>query len=105
MWLPNGGGGAIENSSLQQAGTCAPGSVVLAVKHVVLQPAAGSLLPSLAVGGHPGDDRAVVRPVGPPGHRNHQQQRQNHIQCAPAPASGGRCLPCKDGGQVGSRCV
>lgn len=95
----------IENSRIQQAGTRTGGSVVLVVKHAILQPAAGSLLPSLAAGGHPGDDRANVRPLGPPGHRSHQQQWQNHIQCAQAPASGGWCLPCKDGGQVGPGCV
>lgn len=95
----------IGNSRIQKAGTFAQWSVVLVPKHVALQPSAGSLLPSLATGGHPGDDRAIIRPLGPPGHRDHQQQWQNHIQCAPAPASGGRCLPCEDGGQVGPGCL
>lgn len=95
----------MENSRIQQAGTCAQGSVVLAVNRVVLQPSAGLLLPSLAAGGHPGDDRAIIRPLGPPGHRDHQQQWQDHIQCAPASAPGGWCLSCEDGGQVGPGCV
>lgn len=104
MWLPHGGR-VIGNSRIRQAGTCAQVSVVLAVKHVVLQPLASPSLPSLTAGGHPSDDRAIVRPLGPPGHRDHQQQWQDHVQCAAAPAPGGWCLPCKDGGQVGPGCV
>lgn len=59
--------------------------------------------PLATAGGHPGDGRAVLRPLGAPGHRDHQQQRAHRVQRAPAPAPGGRRLPRQDGRQVRSR--
>lgn len=56
-------------------------------------------------GGHPGDGRAVVGPLGAPGHGDHHQQRPDHVQRAAAPAPGGWRLPRKDGCQVRRRRV
>lgn len=56
-------------------------------------------------GGHPGDGRAVVGPLGAPGHGDHHQQRPDHVQRAAAPAPGGWRLPRKDGCQVRCRRV
>ena len=67
------------------------------------QLSASPLAPSPPAGGHPGDGRAVLRPLGAPGHRDHQQQWAHHIQRATAQAPGGRCLPREDGRQVRPR--
>lgn len=61
------------------------------------------LAPSLPAGGHPGDGGAVLRPLGAPGHGDHQQQRPDHLQRAEAPAPGGGRVPREDGGQVRPR--
>ena len=67
------------------------------------RPSAIPLVPSLPAGGHPGDGRAFLRPLGALGHGDHQQQRPNHVQRTAAPAPGGRRLPREDGRQVRPR--
>lgn len=42
-------------------------------KPVAPQPSGNPLTPFTATGGHPGNGRAVLRPLGTPGHRDHQQ--------------------------------
>lgn len=65
----------------------------------------GSPHPLPWAGGHPGDGRAILGPLGAPGHRDHQRQWPDHIQRAAAPAPGSWGLPREDGCQVRRRLI
>lgn len=101
-------GERVAGTRKHQAGPQAPWSPVLAWSSLAALPSqacsppvsVSSLAPLLPAGGHPGDGGAVLRPLGAPGHGDHQQQRPDHVQRAEAPAPGGGRVPCEDGGQV-----